>query len=159
MDSRTLLDHALFQLTPTRTRCDLVIYAGGVNEKLASGLLGPFLQHLKTADDQISKGGYSVSLRPLSPNAFWFTKATLQRFVRFVSSPEILERFVKIETELEQIESSVQSNELLNGDAEGAAGNYKKSTASSKSREDHNGGSNGVQGRKLQGSSSTSFGI
>ncbi|KAG5235514.1 hypothetical protein OIU76_025545 [Salix suchowensis] len=145
MDSRTLLDHALFQLTPTRTRCDLVIYAGGVNEKLASGLLGPFLQHLKTAEDQISKGGYSVSLRPLSPNAFWFTKATLQRFVRFVSSPEILERFVKIETELEQIESSVQSNELLNGDAEGAAGNYKKSTASSKSREDHNGGSNGVQ--------------
>ncbi|KAJ6724436.1 COP1-INTERACTING PROTEIN 7 [Salix viminalis] len=145
MDSRTLLDHALFQLTPTRTRCDLVIYAGVVNEKLASGLLGPFLQHLKTAEDQISKGGYSVSLRPLSPNAFWFTKATLQRFVRFVSSPEILERFVTIETELEQIESSVQSNELLNGDAEGAAGNYKKSTASSKSREDHNGGSNGVQ--------------
>ena len=56
-----------------------MIYAGGVNERLASGLLEPFLQHLKTAKDQISKGGYSISLRPLSPNAFWFTKATLQR--------------------------------------------------------------------------------
>ncbi|CAK7327583.1 unnamed protein product [Dovyalis caffra] len=145
MDSRTLLDHALFQLTPTRTRCDLVIYAGVVNEKLASGLLEPFLQHLKTAKDQISKGGYSISLRPLSPNAFWFTKATLQRFVRFVSSPEVLERFVTIETEIEQIESSIQSNELSNGDAEGAAGNYQKSTVSSKSRGDQNGGSDGVQ--------------
>ncbi|XP_061984373.1 COP1-interacting protein 7-like [Populus nigra] len=145
MDSRTLLAHALFQLTPTRTRCDLVIYAGGVNEKLASGLLEPFLQHLKTAKDQISKGGYSISLRPLSPNDFWFTKATLQRFVWFVSSPEVLERFVTIETELEQIECSVQSNELFNADAEGAAGNYQKSSASSKSREDHSGGSNGVQ--------------
>ncbi|KAJ6752096.1 hypothetical protein OIU85_002514 [Salix viminalis] len=145
MDSRTFLDHALFQLTPTRTRCDLVIYAGGVNERLASGLLEPFLRHLKTAKDQISKGGYSISLRPLSPNAFWFTKATLQRFVRFVSSPEVLERFVTIQTEIEQIESSVQSNELLNGDAEGAAGNYQKSTVSSKSRGDQNGSSDGVQ--------------
>uniref|UniRef100_A0A6N2LAE3 COP1-interacting protein 7 n=1 Tax=Salix viminalis TaxID=40686 RepID=A0A6N2LAE3_SALVM len=145
MDSRTFLDHALFQLTPTRTRCDLVIYAGGVNERLASGLLEPFLRHLKTAKDQISKGGYSISLRPLSPNAFWFTKATLQRFVRFVSSPEVLERFVTIQTEIEQIESSVQSNELLNGDAEGAAGNYQKSTVSSKSRGDQNGSSDGVR--------------
>ena len=42
--------------------------------------------------------------------------------MRFVSSPEILERFVTIETELEQIESSVQSNELLNADAEGMLG-------------------------------------
>ena len=44
------------------------------------------------------------------------------RFVRFVSSPEVLERFVTIQTEIEQIESSVQSNELLNGDAEGMLG-------------------------------------
>ena len=42
--------------------------------------------------------------------------------MRFVSSPEVLERFVTIETEIEQIESSVQSNELLNGDAEGIPG-------------------------------------
>ena len=44
------------------------------------------------------------------------------RFVWFVSSPEVLERFVTIETELEQIESSVQSNELFNADAEGMLG-------------------------------------
>lgn len=112
MDSRTRLDHVLFQLTPTRTRyfvlsvfisgfllkmsvfvgafllncasfvfrCDLVIFApGGANEKLASGFLEPFLSHLKSAKDQISKGGYSIILRPSSSNASWFTKATLQR--------------------------------------------------------------------------------
>ncbi|CAI0438992.1 unnamed protein product [Linum tenue] len=132
MDPRTVLDHALFQLTPTRTRCDLVIFAvagGGGSEKLASGLLEPFVCHLKTARDQISKGGYSIILRPsFPPNSSWFTKATLQRFVRFVNTPEVLERFVTIERELDQIESSVQSNELSNVDADG---NYKP-TASSK---------------------------
>ncbi|KAJ8764711.1 hypothetical protein K2173_007801 [Erythroxylum novogranatense] len=144
MDSRTLLDHVLFQLTPTRTRCELVIFAGGLNEQLASGLLEPFISHLKTAKDQISRGGYSITLRPVSPNAPWFTKATLQRFVRFVSSPEVLERFVTIERELEQIESSVQSNELSIADAEaGGAGSYPKSFALSKMR-DSNGDSAAV---------------
>ncbi|KAF5728022.1 hypothetical protein HS088_TW21G00164 [Tripterygium wilfordii] len=133
MDSATLLDHALFQLTPTRTRCDLVIYAGNVTEKLASGLLEPFVSHLKCAKDQISKGGYSVTLRPVASHAPWFTKATLQRFVRFVSTPELLERFVTIEREIDQIESSVQSNELSDAtEAEAAVGNLQKSSASSK---------------------------
>lgn len=52
--------------------------------------------------------------------------------MRFVSTPEILERFVTIVTELEQTKSSDQSNELLNADAEGFGGNYEKSSASSK---------------------------
>ncbi|WCJ32153.1 COP1-interacting protein 7 [Euphorbia peplus] len=134
MDSRCVLDHALFQLTPTRTRCDLVIFWGGGSEKLASGLLQPFLSHLKTAQDQISKGGYSISLRPPLPsNAYWFTKPTLLRFVRFVSTPEILERFVTIEKELEQIESSVQLNE--SADAQG--GSYHKSGANDVIQEDN----------------------
>ncbi|OIT00444.1 PREDICTED: uncharacterized protein LOC109228956 [Nicotiana attenuata] len=122
MDSKTRLDYALFQLTPTRTRCDLVIYASNNSEKLASGLFEPFITHLKSAKDQISKGGYSITLRPSPTNASWFTKATLQRFVGFVSTPEILERFVTIEREITQIESSVQSNEQANGIVN-AAGN------------------------------------
>lgn len=63
-------------------RCDLVIFAvGGTSEKLASGLVEPFLFHLKCAKEQIAKGGYSISLRPPSTagGASWFTKATLQR--------------------------------------------------------------------------------
>ncbi|XP_022981312.1 COP1-interacting protein 7-like isoform X1 [Cucurbita maxima] len=112
MDPRTRLNHALFQLTPTRTRCELVISAnGGATEKLASGLLQPFISHLKCARDQISKGGYSITLRPIAgSNASWFTKGTLQRFVRFVSTPEVLERFVTIEKEIVQIENSMSAD-------------------------------------------------
>ncbi|KAA8523865.1 hypothetical protein F0562_010288 [Nyssa sinensis] len=145
MDSRTRLDYALFQLTPTRTRCDLVISAGGTSEKLASGLLEPFRSHLKCAKDQIQKGGYSITLQPPSTaTAAWFTKATLERFVRFVGTPEVLERFVTIEREISQIESSVQSNDYTTvateteGNVTAADEIHKKSTASFKSRDESN---------------------
>lgn len=118
MDSKTLLDYALFQLTPTRTRCDLVVFSGSKSEKLASGFVEPFISHLKFAKDQIPKGGYSITMRPPSTHAYWFTKATFLRFVRFVSTPEILERFMRLEREISQIESSIQSNECSNGNSE-----------------------------------------
>lgn len=118
MDSRTLLDYALLKLTPTRTRCDLVVFSGGKSEKLASGLVEPFISHLQFAKDQIPKGGYSITMRPPSTHAYWFTKSTFQRFVRFVSTPEILERFMRLEREISQIESSIQSSECSNGNSE-----------------------------------------
>ncbi|GMH05657.1 hypothetical protein Nepgr_007497 [Nepenthes gracilis] len=155
MESSARLDYVLFQLTPTRTRCDLVIFAGKWNEKLAHGLLEPFLSHLRSAKDQIAKGGYSITLKPppTTSNATWFTKATLQRFVRFVSTPEVLERFVTIEREIEQIENSIRSYEGSNGDgvkeSEGnvtaADGNLKYSTASSKPKGECNGTTDAVQ--------------
>ncbi|XP_015574626.1 COP1-interacting protein 7 isoform X2 [Ricinus communis] len=111
MGTSTLLDYALFQLTPTRTRCDLVLFYGGKTEKLASGLFEPFVSHLEFAKDQISKGGYSIKLCPPTTYAPWFTKATFERFVRFVSTPAVLERFVNLEKEIFHIESS---NELSN---------------------------------------------
>ncbi|XP_071697255.1 uncharacterized protein [Rutidosis leptorrhynchoides] len=113
MKSKTRLDSAVFQLTPTRTRCDLYIIANDKKEKIASGLLSPFIAHLKTAQDQIAAGGYSVLLAPeAGSNATWFTKCTVESFVRFVSTPEILERVYTIESELLQIEEaiSIQGN-------------------------------------------------
>ncbi|KAL6526610.1 hypothetical protein OROGR_015700 [Orobanche gracilis] len=110
MKQSTRLSSAVFQLTPTRTRCDLIITANDKKEKIASGLLNPFIAHLKTAQDQISKGGYSILLEPeRSSDAAWFTKATLERFVRFVSTPEILERVFSIETEIFEIEEAIAS--------------------------------------------------
>lgn len=135
MDSTTILDHVLFQLTPTRTRCDLVIFSGALSEKLASGLLQPFVSHLKSAKDQISKGGYSIILRPVGSHASWFTKATLQRFVGFVSTPEVLERFVTIEREIVQIENSIEAE----GNVSAADGNSKRSTSSFNSKGESNG--------------------
>ncbi|XP_052202724.1 COP1-interacting protein 7 [Diospyros lotus] len=154
MDPKTLLDYALFQLTPTRTRCDLVVFAGGISEKLASGLVEPFVCHLKFAKDQIPKGGYSITLKPPRIDASWFTKATFQRFVRFVSTPEVLERFARLEKEILQIESSVQPNEFANGNAEGQGeegslsitnGVKRQSTNSSKLNGDVNGIDEAVQ--------------
>ncbi|GFP83376.1 hypothetical protein PHJA_000481000 [Phtheirospermum japonicum] len=106
MKPNTRLSSVVFQLTPTRTRCDLIIIANDKKEKIASGLLNPFLAHLKTAQDQIAKGGYSILLEP-DTDAAWFTKATLERFVRFVSTPEILERVCTIETEILHIEEAM----------------------------------------------------
>lgn len=108
MKSATLLDSAVFHLTPTRTRCDLSIIANGKKEKIASGLLNPFLAHLKAAQDQIEKGGYSILLEPdPDEEATWFTKGTVERFVRFVSTPEILERVYTLELEILQIEEAI----------------------------------------------------
>lgn len=107
MKSKTRLDSAVFQLTPTRTRCDLIINANGVSEKIFSGLLMPFLAHLNTAQHQIAQGGYSITLQPPPGDPAWFTKATLNRFVRFVNTPEVLERVNTIESEIIQIGKSV----------------------------------------------------
>ncbi|XP_013600782.1 PREDICTED: muscle M-line assembly protein unc-89 [Brassica oleracea var. oleracea] len=149
MDPRTRLDYALFQLTPTRTRCELVIFSGGENEKLASGIFQPFVTHLKSVRDQISKGGYSVTLRPSSgAGVNWFTKVTLQRFVRFVTTPEVLERSVTLEKEIEQIEDSIQSNAAaISGEAEGnELGTTQKSTALSKAQGESDGQENSKVG-------------
>ncbi|XP_038906996.1 COP1-interacting protein 7 isoform X2 [Benincasa hispida] len=108
MKSSTKLDSATFQLTPTRTRCDLIISANGKSEKIASGLLNPFLAHLKIAQEQMARGGYSIILEP-DPRSdrTWFTKGTMERFVRFVSTPEILERVYTTESEILQIEEAI----------------------------------------------------
>ncbi|CAN1279292.1 COP1-interacting protein 7 [Linum perenne] len=63
-------------------RCDLVINGNGKTEKIATGLVTPFLAHLKAAQDQMDKGGYSISLVPENgSDAKWFTKETIERFV------------------------------------------------------------------------------
>jgi len=62
-------------------RYDLVIIANGKTEKITSGLLDPFLAHLKTAKDQIAKGGYSIRLEPdPGTDTTWFTKDTVERY-------------------------------------------------------------------------------
>jgi hypothetical protein len=99
---------------------------GKETEKLASGLLKPFLSHLKAAEEQILKGADCIKLQPPPgyagdqggaslQKAAWFTKGTIERFVRFVSTPEVLEHVSTVETELTQLEEtiSMQANESL----------------------------------------------
>ncbi|KAH7295042.1 hypothetical protein KP509_27G030100 [Ceratopteris richardii] len=109
MNSETVLDQVIFQLTPTRTRYELFAVASNVTEKLASGLLKPFLLHLQAAEEQLAKGGYSIKLQPPAGlKSSWFTKGTAERFVSFVNSPHVLERSNNIEVELLQLEEAIR---------------------------------------------------
>lgn len=134
------LDSAVFQLTPTRTRFDLVLIVNGRKEKIASGLLKPFLAHLKAAQDQIAKGGYSITLEPNSGvEAPWFTRGTVERFVRFVSTPEVLERVTTVESEILQLEDAIaiQSNDNLGlRSVEDHGGKLTESNEGSRSKHD-----------------------
>ncbi|CAK9232504.1 unnamed protein product [Sphagnum troendelagicum] len=114
MKPDTPIDFAIFQLTPTRTRCELLVVCGTESERLAMGLLKPYLEHLKAAEEQVAKGGYSIKLEPppeyingIKIEVPWFTKGLMERFVRFVSTPELLERVSIVELELSQIEEAI----------------------------------------------------
>ncbi|CAL0316706.1 unnamed protein product [Lupinus luteus] len=96
------------KLMSWRVEFDLVITAKGTKEKIASGLLQPFLSHLNAAKDQMAKGGYSIILEVDGRgDATRFTKGTVERFVCFVNTPEILERVYTIESESLQIEETI----------------------------------------------------
>lgn len=108
MKSDAPLDYALFHLSPKRSRCELFVSSNGSTEKIASGLLKPFVTHLKVAEDQVSSAAQSVKLEVgRRKNAeVWFTKGTLERFVRFVSTPEVLELVVTFDSEMSQLEAA-----------------------------------------------------
>lgn len=62
-------------------RCELFVSSGGSTEKLASGLLKPFVAHLQIAKEQVASAALSFKLEVgKHKNAEkWFTKGTLER--------------------------------------------------------------------------------
>lgn len=108
MKSDTALDYALFQLSPKRSRCELFVSRDGNSEKLASGLVKPFVTHLKIAEEQVALSNQSIKLEveQRKNGEMWFTKGTLERFVRFVSTPEVLEMVNTFDAEMSQLESA-----------------------------------------------------
>ncbi|VFQ80724.1 unnamed protein product [Cuscuta campestris] len=108
MEMDTFIDYASFLLSPKRTRCELFVTTDGKTEKLASGLVKPFVIHLKAVEEQVASTVNSIKLEVLGDgNAkSWFTKGTLERFVRFVSTPEVMELVNTHDAELSQLESA-----------------------------------------------------
>ncbi|KAL9235511.1 hypothetical protein vseg_010263 [Gypsophila vaccaria] len=108
MQSDVPLDYAVFQLSPRRSRCELFVSYDGATEKLASGLVKPFVTHLKVAEEQVALAGKSIKLDVDGYNnaETWFTKGTLERFVRFVSTPEVLEMVNTFDAEMSQLEAA-----------------------------------------------------
>ncbi|KAG0494525.1 hypothetical protein HPP92_005519 [Vanilla planifolia] len=130
MNSNFPLDHALFQLSPRRTRCELFVSACGKTEKLASGFVKPFVTHLRIAEEQVSRAVPSIKLEVgRSKNAAtWFNKGTVERFVRFVSTPEVLEIVNTLDAEMLQLEGAKKIYSRGAGDSL-SGGNESKAAA------------------------------
>lgn len=62
-------------------RCELFVSGDGMTEKLASGLLKPFLTHLAVAEEQAAQAVLSIKLEVERRKnvGTWFTKGTLER--------------------------------------------------------------------------------
>ncbi|CAL0317968.1 unnamed protein product [Lupinus luteus] len=101
MKSDTLLDYAVLQLSPKRS-------SDGNTEKLSAGSVKLFLTHLKVAEEQFALAAQSIKLETdrHKNGGAWFTKGTLERFVQFVSTPEVLEMAITFDTEMSQLEAA-----------------------------------------------------
>ncbi|KAD6794836.1 hypothetical protein E3N88_05732 [Mikania micrantha] len=101
MEFDTPLDYAAFQLSPKHS-------SNGNIEKLASGLVKPFVTHLKVVEEQVALSVQSIKLEAdkRKNGDSWFTRGTLERFVRFVSTPEIVEMVINLDAEMSQLESA-----------------------------------------------------
>ncbi|TVU37929.1 hypothetical protein EJB05_11273 [Eragrostis curvula] len=107
MEADAPLDYALFQLSPRRQRCELVVSGNGRTEKIASGSVKPFVAHLRAAEEQAAAQPPPPAIRlQLERRAAWFSKGTLERFVRFVSTPEVLEMANTFDLEMSQLEGA-----------------------------------------------------
>ena len=64
------------------SRCEIYLLADGYSEKLSSGLLKPFRNHIRSAEEQISSGAHTICLAPSTgaTPTHWFTKGTADRF-------------------------------------------------------------------------------
>ncbi|XP_045788268.1 dentin sialophosphoprotein-like [Trifolium pratense] len=118
MRSDTLLDYAVLQLSPKRSRCELIVSSDGITEKLASGLVKPYLDHLKVAEEQAALSVQSIRLEiDRHRNAErWFTKGTFERFVQYVGMPEILEMVNTFDAEMSQLEAARKLYSQRTGD-------------------------------------------
>lgn len=125
LSADTTLDCVLFKLTTTRTRCEVYGIANGLSDKLFTGLLRPFVSHIRAAQEQIDDGAHTIKLEPMkeyrdSKSSFgsnggrdtrpcsWFTRGTVDRVIRFVTSPNLLERIIAIDLELAQLDEVIQ---------------------------------------------------
>ncbi|XP_052623821.1 COP1-interacting protein 7-like [Lactuca sativa] len=96
------LDYASFQLSPKHSRCELIVSSNGNTEKLESGLVKPFLTHLKVVEEQVGSSAQFIKLEVDKRKSVdsWFVKGTLE------STPEIVELVITFDAEMSQLEAA-----------------------------------------------------
>lgn len=121
MKADTLIDYAALQLSPRETRYDVFLSGGGETEKLDPGLPKPLLEHLPAAQELVDGGGriFKFELLENENEALWFTKGTVERFVRFVNNPELLEKVNAIQAEMAQLNNARNFNLAPNPPGDG----------------------------------------
>ncbi|KAJ4755331.1 GPI-anchored adhesin-like protein [Rhynchospora pubera] len=132
MDTDAPLDYAYFQLSPKRSRCELFVSGSGRTEKIASGFLKPFVTHLKVAEEQSTQPYIRLQVEKRGNGVSWFNKGTLERFVRFVSTPEVMELANTLDAEMSQLEGARKIYSQGSGDhlSSGAGQNETTSATS-----------------------------
>ncbi|KAJ3698061.1 hypothetical protein LUZ61_001766 [Rhynchospora tenuis] len=132
MDTDAPLDYAYFQLSPKRSRCELFVSGSGRTEKIASGFLKPFVTHLKVAEEQAAQPYIRLQVEKRGNGVAWFNKGTLERFVRFVSTPEVMELANTLDAEMSQLEGARKIYSQGSGDhlSSGAGQNETTSATS-----------------------------
>ncbi|CAM8955971.1 unnamed protein product [Rhodiola kirilowii] len=111
MKSDTPIDYAWLQLSPKRTRCEFFVSQSGNVERISSGLVKQFTTHLKVAEEKVVRPAQSIELKVdkrANGGGAWFTKGTLERFVQFVNTPEILEQINTYDAEISQLEAALK---------------------------------------------------
>ncbi|KAJ0257228.1 F288 protein [Hirschfeldia incana] len=103
MKADSILDYAIFELSHKHSRCELFVSSNGETEKLASGLIEPFVNHLSVLATQSL---FRAEVEKSQNGKFWFTRRTLERFVQFVNGPEVLVRVGTIDLEMSQLEAA-----------------------------------------------------
>ncbi|KAL0694713.1 hypothetical protein Bca4012_061893 [Brassica carinata] len=103
MKADSILDYAIFELSHKHSRCELFISSNGETEKLASGLIQPFVNHLSVLATQSL---FRAEVEKSQNGKSWFTRRTLERFVQFVNGPEVLERVGTFDLEMSQLEAA-----------------------------------------------------
>lgn len=62
-------------------RCELFVSSNGETEKLASGLIEPFVNHLSVLEAQ---SYFRAELKKSENEKSWFTRRTLERFLNYI---------------------------------------------------------------------------
>ncbi|MCE0481258.1 hypothetical protein HAX54_038853 [Datura stramonium] len=109
LDADVLLEYIEFQILTSQGRYETRICYGEKVEAASSGLLEQLVQHSPKIKSLHSKGSdSSFKFKPLGDlsDAKWFTKSTLIRFLRIISSSDIIDVAKAMVNEISQLEDA-----------------------------------------------------
>ncbi|MCE0482059.1 hypothetical protein HAX54_040438 [Datura stramonium] len=109
IDADVLMDYVEFQIFPSQNRYESHICYGNKLETAASGLLEQLILHSPKIKSLHSKGSdANFRFKPLGnlSDAKWFTKSTLIRFLRIISSSSIIDMAKAMVNEISQLEEA-----------------------------------------------------